>query len=68
MISLRLNPYTDAEKKALDEAFAAALRVLNEKYCGNFVTTTCAECQYRHICYDIEKAHSYIHSIVNGGR
>lgn len=63
MITLRLNPYTDAEKKALDAALQSAMNKFIDIYCG---PTPCRECNYRHVCYDLDRARRYVNKIVGG--
>lgn len=63
MITLRMNPYSDAEKRALDFAFQAAMNKFVGKYCG---TSPCRECEYRHVCYDLDSARRHTNKVLEG--
>ena len=53
MIQLKMNPYNDKEKKALLKLLTNASTTLSVVYCE---LDDCVECDYRHLCYDLEKA------------
>lgn len=63
MITLRVNPYTDAEKKALDFALQAAMNKFVGKYCGS---EPCKECAYRHVCYDLDSSRRHSNKLAGG--
>lgn len=63
MITLHLNQYTDAEKKALDYELQSALNKMFVKYCGK---SPCVECEYRHLCNDLVSARRSTNKVVGG--
>lgn len=63
MITLRINSYSDAEKKALDYALQSALNKFIGKYCGK---SPCVECEYRHVCYDLDSARRHANKVAEG--
>ena len=56
MIQLKMNPYNDKEKKALADLFKILEVEFSTRYCG---IDSCAECDYRHLCYDLDKARAH---------
>lgn len=57
MITIRHNPYTEAELKELEYVLQYAFNRFMERNCGHY---RCSECPKRHVCYDLESALEYL--------
>lgn len=58
MITIKTNAYTNEERNALDFVLRESVKAFINKYCDPKVR--CAECAYRHVCYDVLKARDYM--------
>lgn len=56
MITVLSNSYNPREMKAIHEVMCTARSKFLEKYCGE---QRCEFCDYRHVCYDLDKATDY---------
>lgn len=65
MISIKKNPYSDAELLALHSAMHEAVKAFINGYCKP--EYKCQTCEYRHVCYDLIKARDYAYRIATGG-
>lgn len=64
MITIKKNPYTDAERLALHEALHEAVTVFINHHCEPLAK--CQTCEYRRICADLIKARDYAYKIATG--
>lgn len=64
MITIKTNVYTNKERIALANVMEISAREFINKYCNP--QTRCAECDYRHVCYDVLKARDYIVKLSGG--
>lgn len=65
MITIKKNPYTDAEKLALLDSLQAGVTKFINTYCDP--KAKCQTCEYRRVCYDLIKARDYAYKIATGG-
>lgn len=58
MIQLRIDPYTSKERKVILKLMREANESIAIYLCKNGVL--CSECEYRHVCRDIECVIEYL--------
>lgn len=63
MITLKLNAYSPSEKRELAKLFEEYRSRVVVNICGK-QDNYCAECEYKHLCYDVCKAFDYIQAEV----
>lgn len=60
MITIRCNPYTDAEVQMLYKILRRAEVQLQVECCKD---KRCDECEYRHLCYDLDKCSAHMRNL-----